>query len=71
QRAEDAGFQFVGHRKTAGGDVNQSFTAAGNLGDEFHLALVTGIAQGGFAAHFGAFIFDEKREVHDAEMLGG
>lgn len=71
QSAEDAGFQFVGHGKTAGGDVNERFAAAGNFRDEFHLAFVGGIAESRLPAHFGAFIFDEKSEVHDAEMLGG
>jgi hypothetical protein len=71
QGAEDAGFEFVGHGKTAGGDVDERFAAAGNFGDEFHLTFVGGIAEGGFAAHFGALIFNEKSEVHDAEMLRG
>lgn len=71
QSAEDASLQFVGHGETAGGDVDESFAAAGNFGDEFHLAFVGGIAESGFTAHFGALIFDEKREVHDAQMLGG
>ena len=71
QSAEDAGFQLVGHGKAAGGDVDESFATAGNFGDELHLAFVGSVAEGRLAAHFGAFIFNEKSEVHDAEMLGG
>src|SRR5271163_1695359 len=41
QGTEDAGFQFVGHRKTAGGHMHERFAAVGYLGDEFHLAFVT------------------------------
>lgn len=57
ESAEDAGLEIIRERQAAGGDTTEAFAVLGDELDDFALALVRSIAQGGFAAHLGAAIF--------------
>ena len=64
-----ARLDFVRHGEAASGDVNQLLASGGNSCHEFHLPVVTRIAEVRFAAHFGAFLLDEQGEVEDTHAL--
>ena len=71
QCAQNARLDFVGHGKAAGRHVHQRFPSIRNFPDEFHLAFVAGVSVRRLAAHFRAFLLEEKRVVEDAQAVRG
>jgi hypothetical protein len=71
QRAQNARFDFIGHRKPARSHAHQSFSPSGDLLNEFHLALASDVSISRFAPDFQAFLLDEKRVMKNAHMVIG
>lgn len=71
KRAQNAGFDFVGHGKAACRHVHKRFASPRDLTHEFDMAFVAGFPERGFAAHFGAFLFDEESKVQNTFALRG
>lgn len=67
--AEDARFQFIGHREAARSHIDKQLASARNLFHELDLPLVAGDPESSFPPHFRAFLLDEKGEVQHAHML--
>src|SRR5579884_2713142 len=67
--AEDAGLEVVRQVQAARGNAGQALSVLRQKVHDLALALVTGIAESGFAAHFGAARFEGKREMQNAEAL--
>jgi hypothetical protein len=69
KRAEDASFEFVRHRETAGCHAHHGRPAVGDFLHVFNLLFVGSAADRHGAADFSAFLFDEKGEVQHAEVF--
>ena len=63
ERAERARLHFIGHGITADGHADERLGALRDLANELHLAFMAGVAERRFAAHVGAFVFEEEREM--------